>query len=140
VIEDFGSGNLISLAPFGLPKEPAASASLATGIDLCIFSGDKLLGGPQAGILIGESSRVEACRRNPMSRALRVDKLSTPLRPRFPPTSRESVREIPVLQYWPPARDQPGSRLASASKSQHSPLKSASAFVGGGAARYRIPT
>ncbi len=75
VIEDFGSGNLISLAPFGLPKEPAASASLATGIDLCIFSGDKLLGGPQAGILIGESSRVEACRRNPMSRALRVDKL-----------------------------------------------------------------
>jgi L-seryl-tRNA(Ser) seleniumtransferase len=75
VIEDFGSGNLISLASCGLPGEPTVSQSLASGIDLCIFSGDKLLGGPQAGILVGESSRVEACRRNPMARALRVDKL-----------------------------------------------------------------
>jgi L-seryl-tRNA(Ser) seleniumtransferase len=75
VIEDFGSGNLVSLASFGLPGEPTVSESLASGIDLCIFSGDKLLGGPQAGILVGEGSHVEACRRNPMARALRVDKL-----------------------------------------------------------------
>jgi L-seryl-tRNA(Ser) seleniumtransferase len=75
VIEDFGSGNLVSLGPFGLPQEPTVGESLASGIDLCVFSGDKLLGGPQAGVLIGESSRVEACRRNPLARALRVDKL-----------------------------------------------------------------
>jgi L-seryl-tRNA(Ser) seleniumtransferase len=75
VIEDFGSGNLQSLAPFGLPREPTVEESLASGIDLCIFSGDKLLGGPQAGILLGNGARVEACKRNPMARALRVDKL-----------------------------------------------------------------
>ncbi|MGH9320500.1 MAG: L-seryl-tRNA(Sec) selenium transferase [Vicinamibacteria bacterium] len=75
VIEDFGSGNLLSLDPYGVPGEPTVAESLATGIDLCIFSGDKLLGGPQAGILVGEAARVEACRRNPMARALRVDKL-----------------------------------------------------------------
>ena len=100
VIEDFGSGNLISLAPFGLPGEPTVPESLASGIDLCIFSGDKLLGGPQAGMLVGEGQRIEACRRNPMARALRVDKLvyaaleatlSSYVRGR-------AVEEIPVLR------------------------------------------
>ena len=76
VIEDFGSGNLLSLAPFGLANEPTVADSLASGVHLSIFSGDKLLGGPQAGILIGRGSRIEACRDNPMARALRVDKLT----------------------------------------------------------------
>ncbi|HEY7820435.1 MAG TPA: L-seryl-tRNA(Sec) selenium transferase, partial [Vicinamibacteria bacterium] len=100
VIEDFGSGNLMALAPFGLPKEPAASASLAAGIDLCIFSGDKLLGGPQAGILIGHSARIEACRRNPMSRALRVDKLTyAALEATLDAHVRgKAAEEIPVLR------------------------------------------
>lgn len=100
VIEDFGSGNLISLAPFGLPKEPAVSESLASGIDLCIFSGDKLLGGPQAGILVGEGVRVEACRRNPMARALRVDKLVyAALEATLSSYLRgKAVEEIPVLR------------------------------------------
>ena len=75
VIEDFGSGNLLSLAPFGLANEPTVTESLSSGVHLSIFSGDKLLGGPQAGILIGRDSAVEACRINPMARALRVDKL-----------------------------------------------------------------
>lgn len=76
VIEDFGSGNLLSLAPFGLANEPTVTESLSSGVHLSIFSGDKLLGGPQAGILIGRDSAVEACRINPMARALRVDKLT----------------------------------------------------------------
>ena len=76
VLEDFGSGNLHPLAPFGLTREPTVQESLASGVDLSIFSGDKLLGGPQAGILVGHRSAVEACRKNPMARALRVDKLT----------------------------------------------------------------
>jgi len=76
VIEDFGSGNLVSLDPFGLNAEPTVDDSLASGVHLSIFSGDKLLGGPQAGILVGTSEAIEACRRNPMARALRVDKLT----------------------------------------------------------------
>jgi L-seryl-tRNA(Ser) seleniumtransferase len=100
VIEDFGSGNLVSLAPFGLPQEPTVHDSLASGAHLVIFSGDKLLGGPQAGILVGEKSRVEACRRNPMARALRVDKLVyAALEATLSSFVRgAAVEEIPVLR------------------------------------------
>ena len=74
VLYDIGSG---LLAPDGdLPGEPDASTAIASGVDLVCFSGDKLLGGPQAGVLAGKQNLVEACRRNPIARAVRADKLT----------------------------------------------------------------
>jgi L-seryl-tRNA(Ser) seleniumtransferase len=75
VYEDLGSGCMKDLREYGV-DEPPARASLDAGVDLVSFSGDKLLGGPQAGIIAGGSELVERCRRNPMFRALRVDKLT----------------------------------------------------------------
>lgn len=72
--EDLGSGCLADLAPYGV-REPRVQESLADGVSLVSFSGDKLLGGPQAGILAGEAALVTRLRRNPMFRALRLDKL-----------------------------------------------------------------
>jgi L-seryl-tRNA(Ser) seleniumtransferase len=74
VLFDTGSG---LLAPDGrMPAEPDASSAIAAGIDLVCFSGDKLLGGPQAGVLAGRTNLIEACRRNPIARAVRADKLT----------------------------------------------------------------
>src|SRR5215471_18811855 len=74
--EDLGSGCVADLAPFGI-AEPTVEASFAAGVNLVSFSGDKLLGGPQAGILAGDAELVQRLRRNPLFRALRLDKLIT---------------------------------------------------------------
>jgi len=75
-MEDLGSGCLVDLSPYGIQDEPIASSGLKAGVDVVCFSGDKLLGGPQAGILAGKREPLERIRQNPLFRALRVDKLT----------------------------------------------------------------
>ena len=101
VIEDLGSGSLVDLEQFGIHDEPTVQMSVRSGADVISFSGDKLLGGPQAGIIIGKREYIGRIKRHPLNRALRVDKmtlaaLEATLRS-YADGEETAKREIPVL-------------------------------------------
>jgi L-seryl-tRNA(Ser) seleniumtransferase len=100
LVEDLGSGCLVDLKPYGIPDEPMAQDSIAAGVALICFSADKLLGGPQAGIIAGSRRWLDPIRKNPLMRTYRVDKLvygaleATLISYR----TGQALREIPVLR------------------------------------------
>lgn len=101
VLDDAGSGQAVDLTSFGLPGEPLISASIAAGADLVLFSGDKLLGGPQCGILAGRADLIQKVEKDPLMRALRLDKmtlaaLESTLRLYRDPAA--ALREVPALR------------------------------------------
>ncbi len=101
VMYDLGSGALVDVRTRNLPPEPTVQEAVAAGCALVTFSGDKLLGGPQAGVMVGRSDAVDRCRRHPLARAVRIDRLdlaalAATLRHYLSP--EEAWREVPVLR------------------------------------------
>jgi len=101
VVDDAGSGAAVDLTPFGLPGEPVVSEGIAAGADVVLFSGDKLLGGPQSGIIAGKTEYIQRIERDPLMRAFRLDKvalaaLEATLRLYRDPA--KALREVPTLR------------------------------------------
>ncbi|UCF91936.1 MAG: L-seryl-tRNA(Sec) selenium transferase [Desulfobacterales bacterium] len=101
VMEDLGSGTFIDFSKYGLMKEPTVQESVATGADVITFSGDKLLGGPQAGIIVGKKNIIDQIKQNPTTRALRIDKLTLAALEgtlRLYRDESQAIRQIPTLR------------------------------------------
>ncbi len=101
VMNDLGSGCFVDLSPYGLEKEPTVQEAVKTGADVVTFSGDKLLGGPQAGIILGKKALVDQIKANPLNRALRIDKLTlAALESTLIAylSEGEAIKEIPTLR------------------------------------------
>ena len=100
VIEDIGSGVLLDLSKYGLEYEPTVQDSIKAGVDVVSFSGDKLLGGPQAGIIVGKKKYIDKMKKNPLTRAFRIDKFTaTILEMIFHEylNEEDAIKNIPVL-------------------------------------------
>jgi L-seryl-tRNA(Ser) seleniumtransferase len=141
LIDDAGSGQAIDLTPFGLPGEPLISAGIDAGADLVLFSGDKLLGGPQAGIIAGRADLIARIEKDPLMRAVRLDKMTLAALEatlRLYRDSESVLREIPVLRMLTtPVADLRRRAEAFAARLADVPgleveVRDDSAFVGGG--------
>lgn len=101
VMEDLGSGCLIDFSKYGLAKEPTVQEVVKAGVDVITFSGDKLLGGPQAGIILGKKDFIEKIKKNPLNRAIRIDKLTLAaleMTLRLYRDEKIAIEHIPVLK------------------------------------------
>jgi L-seryl-tRNA(Ser) seleniumtransferase len=142
LIEDLGSGALVDLEAFGIAHEPTAGDSLRAGCDVVTFSGDKLLGGAQAGLIIGRRRWIDRVRKDPLARALRLDKLALAALeatlPFYadPERAAEAVPALAMLRATPEALNARARRLASALEQRVKPLEvrvmEAEGEVGGG--------
>jgi L-seryl-tRNA(Ser) seleniumtransferase len=139
VVHDLGSGLLISLAEFGLAGEPTAREALRAGASIVTMSGDKLLGGPQAGIILGARAVLDRVRKNPLTRSYRVDKLTLAALEATLALYRDparAIREIPVLAQLTEsvsALRQRAKRLRAAVGDSRIEVVDTKASVGGGA-------
>ena len=113
VIEDLGSGMLMELTEFGLPYEPTVQQAVKAGMDVVTFSGDKMLGGPQAGIIVGSKEYVDKMKKNPLTRAVRIDKLTLAALEgtlRLYMDKELALKEIPVLRMLTASGEELGKR------------------------------
>jgi L-seryl-tRNA(Ser) seleniumtransferase len=143
MIDDIGSGAVIDFSRFGILGEPNAAASIDEGADLVLFSGDKLIGGPQCGIIVGKKAFIDRLARHPLARALRVDKLTLAALAatlRILRDDAAAIREIPLLQLLSAPVDnlqQRAERLATQMAASEGVASAeaceSNAFLGGGA-------